>query len=406
VLTDADHDTTRRPLRLAIGGAAVVVVLAVGGGTMWAASGGEPETGRPGLPKVQIAAVTRTDLADTRTEAGALGYGTARALKGAKEGVVTWLPAGGTTIARGQPLYRVNDQPVVMFVGATPLFRRLDTRNLVGRDVKVVADNLRALGYSVGAQPAPGRTVTGASAGAATAGGPQPGGTPAGGSAHAGSPAAPRVKVKAGDGVLTDGVTAAIKRWQTALGVTPTGVLDAGDVAVLPGSVRVNAVQAQLGDPAAGPLMTVTPTAKAVTVAIPATEAGGIDQGDAVEVALPDTTKAKGKVTNVGTVAETGDGSQNGQNEPPKMTVTVTLDDPNLVKKLDAASVQVEFSGETRKGVLAVPVGALLALREGGYAVQVRGGNLVGVKTGLFAKGMVEVSGAGLAEGAQVVTTS
>jgi hypothetical protein len=150
----------------------------------------------------------------------------------------------------------------------------------------------------------------------------------------------------------------------------------------------------------------VTPTAKAVTVAIPATDVGGIEQGNVVEVSLPDATKAKGKVTNVGTVAETGDGPQSNQNEPPKITVLISLDNPDVVKKLDAASVQVEFGGQSRKGVLAVPVGALLALREGGYAVQLQSGSLVAVETGLFAKGMVEVSGAGLAEGARVVTTS
>jgi multidrug efflux pump subunit AcrA (membrane-fusion protein) len=59
-----------------------------------------------------------------------------------------------------------------------------------------------------------------------------------------------------------------------------------------------------------------------------------------------------------------------------------------------------------RKGVLAVPVNALLALAEGGYAVEVdRGGRreLVGVTLGLFADGLVEVKGHGLAAGDRVV---
>ena len=56
--------------------------------------------------------------------------------------------------------------------------------------------------------------------------------------------------------------------------------------------------------------------------------------------------------------------------------------------------------------MLAVPVNALLALAEGGYAVEVeRDGRraLVGVETGLFADGQVEVSGQGLAAGDRVV---
>jgi multidrug efflux pump subunit AcrA (membrane-fusion protein) len=59
--------------------------------------------------------------------------------------------------------------------------------------------------------------------------------------------------------------------------------------------------------------------------------------------------------------------------------------------------------------VLAVPVGALIALQEGGYAVQVVANGrakLVAVRTGMFADGQVEVSGDGLAAGQRVVTVS
>jgi hypothetical protein len=65
----------------------------------------------------------------------------------------------------------------------------------------------------------------------------------------------------------------------------------------------------------------------------------------------------------------------------------------------------VAFTASKVENVLTVPVAALLALAEGGYGVQiVEGGTtkIVGVKTGLFAGGQVEVSGDGLAEG-QVV---
>lgn len=80
--------------------------------------------------------------------------------------------------------------------------------------------------------------------------------------------------------------------------------------------------------------------------------------------------------------------------------------DTGPVRKLTSAPVQVAFTAESHKGVLAVPVGALLALSEGGYAVQLSGGRLIAVKTGLFAKGMVEVTGTGLTAGTKVVTTS
>jgi multidrug efflux system membrane fusion protein len=58
-----------------------------------------------------------------------------------------------------------------------------------------------------------------------------------------------------------------------------------------------------------------------------------------------------------------------------------------------------------REDVLTVPVAALLALREGGYGVEVVEGTstrIVAVDTGLFAGGRVEVTGEGLTEGMTV----
>ena len=53
------------------------------------------------------------------------------------------------------------------------------------------------------------------------------------------------------------------------------------------------------------------------------------------------------------------------------------------------------------------PVSALLALVEGGYAVEVIEADssvrLTAVETGMFADGLVEISGEGLSEGMNVV---
>jgi hypothetical protein len=72
---------------------------------------------------------------------------------------------------------------------------------------------------------------------------------------------------------------------------------------------------------------------------------------------------------------------------------------------MDQAPVRVGIISDSRTGVLAVPVNALLALAEGGYGVRVVEGEtsrIVAVETGLFAKGLVEVTGEGLAEGVKV----
>ncbi|MFI6640017.1 peptidoglycan-binding protein [Streptomyces sp. NPDC050504] len=361
-----------------------LAVLAAGG----IGAGAVALTGRDAAPpaaadapaKASTAAVVRTDLSDTREVTGTLGFGTEKPLKGGRKGTVTWLPASGDTVRRGKTLYRVDDRPVPVFYGGTPLFRKLGKPGLTGGDVKVVADNLVALGYDIGPYRASGSRVS-------TAGGEQ--------------------------GKFTASLSAAVKRWQKRVGMAPTGTLDVGDVAVLPGEVRVGGVGAQLGDDATGQLMTVTTTAKAVTVPMDATEVGAVKRGGAVTVVLPDGTEVPGTVASVSRIATGGAGGADaggpGQDGgPAKVDVTVRLkrDGGAGAENLDAASVRVRFTTATRDGVLAVPVAALVALREGGYAVQVPGGALIAVKTGMFARGMVEVTGEGLRAGTRVVTAS
>jgi len=67
--------------------------------------------------------------------------------------------------------------------------------------------------------------------------------------------------------------------------------------------------------------------------------------------------------------------------------------------------VSVTMQSETHKNVLSVPVEALLALKEGGYGLQVVEGDstrIIAVEVGMFASGRVEVSGGGVAAGMKV----
>jgi hypothetical protein len=380
-----------RPLRYVIAAAGVAAVVAVGG-IAWAGRPAPPAKAGDEPIAVQSAALVTTDMSTAQSLPGTLGYGAARTVKGNRDGTVTWLPAPGKSVKRGQQLYRVDDKPVPLFYGGIPLFRAIKARNMTGRDVRLVAGNLRELGYHIGYQPGAGERVTQTSAPA----------TPATSTAPASPPVTRSVTVRRGEGVLTADLQAAIRRWQDDLHLPVTGTIAPGDVAVLTGAVRVDSLAAQPGDGADGPLMSVTPTAKVITVLAETAAAAGIEQGDRVTVELPDA-KAPGRVAAVGTALKVADGDQNAT---PKLTVTVTVDKPAAIAKLDAADVQVDFVAETHKAVLAAPVGALLALSEGGYAVQVEGGGLVAVEIGIFAKGLVEVEGDGLVEGTRVVTTS
>jgi multidrug efflux pump subunit AcrA (membrane-fusion protein) len=87
--------------------------------------------------------------------------------------------------------------------------------------------------------------------------------------------------------------------------------------------------------------------------------------------------------------------------------VTIDVDDPSGLPAIDAAPVVVEVVTDRRDGVLAVPVNALVALLEGGYAVEIveddGSHRYVRVDPGLFQDGMVEVTGEGLEAGDTVV---
>jgi multidrug efflux pump subunit AcrA (membrane-fusion protein) len=176
----------------------------------------------------------------------------------------------------------------------------------------------------------------------------------------------------------------------------------------LPWAVRVKTLSASVGGRAApgAPALDATSDVHQVTVDLDVSQQSYVKAGDRVDVVLPNGQRTGGRVTDVGRVAET-------QGDPPNQTttipVTVALDHPNAVGRLDQAPVDVYVTTETRRDVLAVPVTALLALKEGGYAVETVDAagrhQLVPVRLGVFSNGMVEVTGSGLRAGMKVVTS-
>ncbi|HEX7306407.1 peptidoglycan-binding protein [Lentzea sp.] len=334
--------------------AGAVVLVAVAGVSAFTWTRRAPAEPAP-PPAPRTVAVVKTDLTDVREFKAVLGFGAAQQVTGRRAGTLTWLPAPGTVLDRGHALYKVDNRPVWLFFGDIPLWRKLDAPGLRGPDVKIVKDNLGALGYRLG--------------GAADE--------------------------------LTPATVDAVKRWQKAQKVDQTGVVEPGDVVVLSGKVRVEAVTAELSASGEGPLMTVTATGKAVAASVEARQAEVFSKGSKVVVVLPNGTEAPGTVRSVSSEVK-AEKNSSGE-EVPSIAVDIGLDGE---AGLDSGPVRVRLTTTARQGVLAVPVTALLALREGGYAVQTASGGLVAVKTGLFAGGLVEISGGGVAEGLQVVTTS
>ena len=204
------------------------------------------------------------------------------------------------------------------------------------------------------------------------------------------------------DGDFDDDTEDAVEDWQEDVGEDEDGVVDLGEIVFLPGPRRVGDRALSVGDAAGSgaSVMTTTSPEQVDTIDLDATRQDLARRGAGVEVELPDGRTVPGRITEVGAVAERDPDDEDAE---PTVEVTVSVDAPGL--NLDQAPVDVNLAVEVARNVLAVPVEALLALAEGGYAVEVAESGrtkLVAVETGLFADGYVEVTG-DLAEGTPVV---
>jgi peptidoglycan hydrolase-like protein with peptidoglycan-binding domain len=278
----------------------------------------------------------------------------------------TTLPAVGQIVRRGQSLYAISGTPVVLFYGPVAPWRAFASGMSAGRDVAELNANLDALGYGKGL---------------------------------------------AGD-KFTAATAAAIRAFQSAHGVSPTGELLLGSVVFEPGPARVTSVTPTLGATVQpGPVLGITSTVRQVAIQLDAAQQAEIKVGDPVTITLPDNRTTPGKVTYVGSVATVPSSDQGGGggSSSPTIEVDVTPSDPAATGRLDQAPVNVAITTASVKDALVVPVAALLALGSGGYAVEEVGSNgvhhLVAVNLGIFddADGLVQVSGPAVAAGQRVV---
>jgi hypothetical protein len=356
-----------------------------GGGSAAAAPSGPPATAK----------VKRTTLTSTETVDGNLGYGDVTNVKapgsaggssgssgggqpsqgdgsagsgtsggGSSSGTVTWTPSEGDVIKRGKPVYKVDEESVPLLYGSVPFYRTLKD-GVEGDDVKVLEQNLAKLGYT-------GFTV---------------------------------------DDEYTSGTADAVKEWQKDLGRDETGVVQPGDAVVASGARRVSAVDASPGDQLSGTVLSWTGTERVITVDLDVQYEGLVHKGVKATVALPDDTTVDAEVTDVGSPTapankdSSGSGSDSSDSKTPTLPVELKVKNQHDLGSYQAAGVDVTLKSETRKNVLAVPINALVVQPGGQYSVEAvtdKGVEYVAVKTGMFADGLVEVSGSGIHEGMEV----
>jgi peptidoglycan hydrolase-like protein with peptidoglycan-binding domain len=381
---------------------ALVVVTVVAGGGWWLTSRGaaaSPPTAGDGRSDQSsgtgTAAVERKTLTVTDDFTGTLGFAGDYDVIGGLSGILTWTVPTGTVVTAGKRLYETNgrDRTSLMY-GTRPAWRTMEAGVPNGADVLQLERNLKALGYT-----------------------------------------------RTGDKIDTHWdarTTAAVKRWQRKAGLPVDGGVDLGEVVFLPEAIRVTQIPAALGTMVGqgGPVLSGTSNRRVISLDLDAGDRDAFAVGKAVEVELPDASMAAGKIATIARIADTSTDQQG--NTTTTIPVTITLDDPTAGGDLDQASVTITVVRSSRENVLVVPINALLALREGGYAIEVVDGggatsapsassaaspaaasgspsggtsqaprtHLVRVQPGLFDRGNVEITATGVQPGDAVVVPS
>jgi peptidoglycan hydrolase-like protein with peptidoglycan-binding domain len=355
--------------RVVIPVAAVALAAAAGGAALTAAGGdsGSNAAEEAGTSSARATTtVRRRDLVQHETVDGTLGYGDVEILYAQVPGSVTALRKPGSVVGRGQALYWLNGKPVTLMYGEVPMWRRLDRSSKGASDIRQLERNLVALGFD------------------------------------------PDGDIEI-DNEWDSATTAAVKRWQEDRGLRVTGSVELGQVAFLPGPRRIGQLKTTVGAllQPGSEIMGTSATKRVVTVDLDADKQSLVNKGDEVEVELPDGSTVDGRIATVGKVAESEVDPETGEQSDPTIPVEIRLAPAAKTGGLDETPVDVSLQKDRVKNALTVPVSALLALAEGGYAVEVvdSGGSthLVPVEPGMYADGIVEIRGTGIKKGMKVV---
>ncbi|HLX89306.1 MAG TPA: hypothetical protein VKR22_12725, partial [Acidimicrobiales bacterium] len=159
----------------------------------------------------------------------------------------------------------------------------------------------------------------------------------------------------------------------------------------------------------------VTTTSRVVSVPLDP-DLPTVQVGETVSIVLPDNSTTPGTVTVIGPPppgsgsgsGQSSGGGDNGTSQPVITAVAiVTPADAGATGTAADVGVQVSLTIQSARGVLAVPIPALLALAGGGFGLEVvepsGTHHLIGVTTGVFTGSRVQVSGPGVAAGMKVV---
>ncbi len=295
--------------------------------------------------------VSRRTLQQTEEFKGSLGYGDQFALPGNTQGTVSWVPEKGTLLQPGDQLYKVDEKPTFWTRGEVPMYRELSSGS-EGADVEQLQRYLQEGEYL-----------------------------------------STDIEI---DGKFGGATRTAVKAWQDDHDLKKTGKIDATQLLFLPYEAIRVASTPRVGEAAMGGVIEVTEPDLFVTVDVSARKKRAFEGQPVIEVETADGSRFDATVESI--TAQQSQDAFGGQNYRVRLQLEGGAD-------MEPGEAAIEAIDVLAEDVLTVPARALVALVEGGYAVELVQPNGAtayrAVEIGEFADGWVEVIG-DIAEGDQV----
>lgn len=344
--------------RALVASSAFCLVAGIALGSTFArnSAGADEQSGQRNTELVE-AEIRTLEVSETTT--GELATAATTELTTVGSGTITLAAVTGAELDAGSTIARVDENPVSLFIGDQPVWRTLDIGVSDGADVLALEFGLAAMGFD-----------------------------PSG---------------MAIDSTFDSDTAAAVLVWEEFAGLSaPDGVVSMGEIVFAPSPVQVSeSVPAGTRVSAGDSLATVRPNAgQGLELTFTVTEeADRYQPGQPVSITAADGSAHDAVISSLERVASSGDG-QAAPETAASFTVTAIPQNPE--DGLTAGPVTVDIPTEVAADVVAVPARALVAVLEGGEAVRLADGTLVGVEIGVFADGWVEVTGAGIDVGTQV----
>jgi hypothetical protein len=342
--------------RRLIVGAITIAVVAAGAVTATQLagnplSGSDSETGdtldegsaAESRAELDTVGIERGDLTSTSEFTGALGFGDSWPLPLTADGIVTGARPLGTVVDFGESLIEIDNHRLFLVEGDVPMFRDLELTSprVAGEDVAQLQRFLIANGFD-------------------------------------------RDGTLEADGVFDNDTRRAVMDWQEATWQQKTGRVTRSEMVFNPEQLRIAGEQ-RIGS--VFDQLEVTAWEPTVTVDVANRDRPLLVAGTPVTIEFGDGTKVEGTVSEQISVPQ-DDGTT-------KARSTI---EPHGEVPGEPGEVTIAVDATLASDVNIVPVGALLALAEGGYAVEVVDGDgsshLVGVNVGEILDGKAEVSGA------------